>query len=193
MNLGEKYALPVLLYLFHRIENSLTGAPAIVYLDEAWLMLGHPAFAGKIREWLKVMRKRNCAVVMATQSLADLKESPIYSTLIESTATKVFLPNPTAMQESTMPLYMDFGLNIRQIQSIAQGIKKLNYYVVQELFSRMVNLELGPLTLAFCGVSDPDKIRRIDELIAAFGADKWQEQWLAENKLALPTDLRYGN
>lgn len=193
MNLGEKYALPVLLYLFHRIENSLTGAPAIVYLDEAWLMLGHPAFAGKIREWLKVMRKKNCAIIMATQSLADLKESPIYSTLIESTATKVFLPNPTAMQESTMPLYMDFGLNIRQIQSIAQGIKKLNYYVVQELFSRMVNLELGPLTLAFCGVSDPDKIRRIDELIAAFGADKWQEQWLAENKLALPTDLRYGN
>ena len=44
MNLGEKFALPVLLYLFRRIERSLKGQPAVIILDEAWLMLGHPAF-----------------------------------------------------------------------------------------------------------------------------------------------------
>ncbi|EDP8962426.1 conjugal transfer protein TrbE, partial [Salmonella enterica subsp. enterica] len=40
MNLGEKFALPVLLYLFRRIERALTGQPAVIILDEAWLMLG---------------------------------------------------------------------------------------------------------------------------------------------------------
>jgi type IV secretory pathway VirB4 component len=42
MNLGERYALPVLLYLFRRIEMSLKGQPAMIVLDEAWVMLGHP-------------------------------------------------------------------------------------------------------------------------------------------------------
>jgi hypothetical protein len=49
MNLGEKFALPVLLYLFRRIERALKGQPAVIILDEAWLMLGHPAFRAKIQ------------------------------------------------------------------------------------------------------------------------------------------------
>ena len=46
-----------------------TARPALLLLDEAWLMLGHPVFREKIREWLKMLRKANCAVVLATQSL----------------------------------------------------------------------------------------------------------------------------
>ena len=75
MNLGDKYALPVLLYLFRRIETSLKGQPAMIVLDEAWMMLGHPVFREKIREWLKVLRKANCMVLMATQSLTDAAHS----------------------------------------------------------------------------------------------------------------------
>ncbi|MDE2365778.1 MAG: conjugal transfer protein TrbE, partial [Betaproteobacteria bacterium] len=56
MNLGDRYALPVLLYLFRRIEMSLRGQPAMIVLDEAWIMLGHKVFREKIREWLKVLR-----------------------------------------------------------------------------------------------------------------------------------------
>ncbi|MGE9627668.1 conjugal transfer protein TrbE, partial [Escherichia coli] len=66
MNMDQKYALPVLLYLFRRIEESLDGNPTLIILDEAWLMLGHPEFRGKIRDWLKSMAKKNCAVLMAT-------------------------------------------------------------------------------------------------------------------------------
>jgi type IV secretion system protein TrbE len=73
MNLGDKYALPVLLYLVRRIEMSLKGQPAMIVLDEAWVMLGHPVFRAKIREWLKVLRKANGSVVMATQSLAGCR------------------------------------------------------------------------------------------------------------------------
>jgi type IV secretion system protein TrbE len=97
MQLGDKFALPVLLYLFHRIERSLHGRPAAILLDEAWLMLGHPVFKAKIREWLKVLRKANCLVLLATQSLSDATNSGILDVIVESTATKIFLPNPFAL------------------------------------------------------------------------------------------------
>jgi type IV secretory pathway VirB4 component len=109
MNLGEKFALPVLLYLFRRIERALNGQPAVIILDEAWLMLGHPAFRAKIREWLKVLRKANCLVLMATQSLSDAANSGILDVIVESTATKIFLPNVYARDEDTAALVPPHG------------------------------------------------------------------------------------
>ena len=96
MNMGERNLVPVLTYLFRRIEKRLTGAPSLIILDEAWIMLGHPVFRSKIREWLKVLRKANCAVVLATQSLSDAARSGILDVLIESCPTKIFLPNEEA-------------------------------------------------------------------------------------------------
>ena len=96
MALGEKNLIPVLLYLFRHFERSLTGAPALLLLDEAWIMLGHPVFREKIREWLKVLRKANCAVVLATQSLSDAVRSGIFDVLLESCPTKILLPNEEA-------------------------------------------------------------------------------------------------
>ena len=184
MNLGEKYVIPVITYLFYRIEKSCKGQPVMIFLDEAWLMLGHPAFRNKIREWLKVMRKKNCAVIMATQEISDLSSNPIFSTLVESCPTKVFLPNPNATMEQGQKLYSLFGLNSRQISNISTGRKKMDYYVVSDHNCRMIQLGLGPLALAFVGVSDPEKIQHINELIEKFG-EKWQEQWCFENQIKL--------
>ena len=66
---------PVLTYLFHRLEDRFDGRPTLLILDEAWVFLDHPLFAARIREWLKVLRKKNVAVVFATQSLADIADS----------------------------------------------------------------------------------------------------------------------
>ncbi len=81
---------PVLTYLFHRLEERFTGRPTLLILDEAWVFLDHPLFAARIREWLKVLRKRNVAVVFATQSLADIADSTIAPAIIES------CPHPAA-------------------------------------------------------------------------------------------------
>ena len=48
MNMGERNLVPVLTYAFRRIEKRLSGAPSLIILDEAWLMLGHPVFRDKI-------------------------------------------------------------------------------------------------------------------------------------------------
>jgi len=95
--LKERVSLePTLLYLFHRISLSLDGTPTVIVLDEAWALIDNKIFAGRIRDWLKTLRKLNGMVVFATQSVEDATNSAISETLIQQTATQIFLPNPKA-------------------------------------------------------------------------------------------------
>ena len=89
---------PVLSYLFHKINISLDGTPTMIVLDEAWALIDNPIFAPKIKDWLKVLRKLNTFVVFATQSVEDASKSAISDTLIQQTATQIFLPNLKATQ-----------------------------------------------------------------------------------------------
>ena len=184
MNLGEKYALPVLLYLFRRIEQSLRGQPAAIILDEAWIMLGHPVFRDKIREWLKAFAKKNCLVLLATQSLTDAANSGILDVIVESTATKIFLPNVYARDEDTSALYRRMGLNKRQIEILATAIPKRQYYAMCEDGRRLYELALGPLALAFVGATDKESIAQIKQLEAKHGG-AWVHHWLASRNLKL--------
>jgi type IV secretion system protein VirB4 len=184
MDLGDKYALPVLLYLFRRIESSLNGRPAVIILDEAWVMLGHPVFRAKIREWLKVLRKANCLVLMATQSLSDAANSGILDVIVESTATKLFLPNVYARDEDIAGLYRRMGLNARQIEILATAVQKRHYYYVSEKGRRLYDLALGPLALAFVGSSDKESVAAIQALEAKFGYE-WVHEWLSNKGLNL--------
>jgi type IV secretion/conjugal transfer VirB4 family ATPase len=183
MTRGPTTALPILLYLFRRFERSLDGSPALLLLDEAWLMLGHPVFREKIREWLKTLRKANCAVVMATQSLADV--GPMLSVLQESCPTKVFLANEEAERGGTDQVmgprdhYAAFGLNGAEIQIVANGVKKRHYYYASALGRRQFELGLGPVALAFVGAASKDDLRSVRRLQAEHGAD-WPYRWLEE-------------
>lgn len=179
MNLGDKALLPVLTYLFHRIEQRFKGQPTLLVLDEAWVMLGHPVFRAKIREWLKVLRKANVAVVFATQSLSDLAKSGISDVIFESCPTKILLPNPEAMTENSQPFYRQIGLNTRQIQILSTATPKRQYYVIHPDGRRLFELGLSGAELAFSGASGKEDITRIRELKDAFG-DAWPAQWLRE-------------
>lgn len=188
MSMQNKYSLPVLTYLFHCIEKSLKGQPALIVLDEAWLMLSNEAFSDKIKEWLKVLRKANCAVILATQSLTDVVNSPIMDVLIESCPTKIFLPNPEAKQDNMYKLYKRFSLNDTQIKLIAEGRKKKDYFFFNGLHSRMFQLALEPFTLAFVAVSDKKSIQKIDKLIAKYGEDDWVDKYLEKKNIDYPKE-----
>jgi type IV secretion/conjugal transfer VirB4 family ATPase len=184
MNLGEKFALPVLLYLFRRIERSLHGQPAAILLDEAWIMLGHPVFRDRIREWLKAFAKKNCLVLLSTQSLTDAANSGILDVIVESTATKIFLPNVYARDPDTAALYGRMGLNNRQIDILACAIPKKQYYSVTDGGRRLYDLALGPLALAIAGSTDRESIDEIKRLEAKSGG-AWVHEWLASKGLKL--------
>lgn len=147
-------------------------------------MLGHEVFRDKIREWLKVLRKANCLVLMATQSLSDAANSGILDVIVESTATKIFLPNIYARDEDTAALYRRMGLNARQIEILATAIPKQQYYYVSENGRRLYDLALGPLALSFVGASDKESVASIKQLEAHF-KDKWVYEWTANRGLNL--------
>lgn len=185
---GKQLTVPLLLYLFHRIEDMLDGSPTLIPLDEAWLYIDNPQFLAKIRAWLKTLRKRNAAVVFATQSLADLKDSPLLPVLQESCPTKIFLPNVDAGSVTLRPMYENFGLEDKQIELLQTATPKQDYYIHSPAGHRLVSFAMGAVTLAFCAVSDPRDVKRVAELKKNFG-DQWTAEWLKER---LPANIRDG-
>ncbi len=153
---------PVLTYLFHRLEARFDGRPTLLILDEAWTFLDDPLFAARIREWLKTLRKKNVAVVFATQSLADIERSSIAPALIESCMTQIFLPNDRAREPQARAIYARFGLNDRQVEILSTATPKRDYYAQTSRGNRLFQLGLGPVALALCGASSPEEQRLID-------------------------------
>ena len=179
----------VLGYLFARFEERLDGAPTLLILDEAWLFLDDPIFAARIRQWLKTLRKKNVSVVFATQSLADFQNSAIAPAIVESCASRIFLPNPQATEPQIRSIYEGFGLNSRQIGIVATATPKRDYYYQSRLGNRVFELGLGPVALAFAGASRPEQQRDMDRLIAEHGADDFARQWLLHCGLNWAADL----
>ena len=143
---------PTLSYLFHRIETDrLKGDPTLIILDECWLFFDNPQFESKIREWLKVLRKKNASVVFATQELNDIAKSNICETVKNACQTKIFLPNPKAREN--IEIYTEFGLNEIEIEILSLGTLKRDYYYKSVLGSRLYQLGLSPLELAYLATS----------------------------------------
>ncbi|WP_122465635.1 conjugal transfer protein TrbE [Brevundimonas lutea] len=169
---------PVLSALFRHLERDFDGRPTLLILDEAWLFLGETAFAAKIREWLKTLRKKRVAVVFATQSLDDVASSPIAASLIESCPTQVFLPNSRALEPGSRRLYEGFGLNRRQLELIAYATPKRSYYWRQPRGRRLFDLRLTGAALALCGSGAPEDQTLIDDILARTGTDRFAREFL---------------
>jgi type IV secretion system protein VirB4 len=176
--------LPVLTYLFHRLEERFDGSPTLLVLDEAWVFLDNPLFAGRIREWLKVLRKKNVAVVFATQSLADIADSSIAPAIIESCPQRIFLPNDRAVEPQARAAYERFGLNERQVELIARATPKRDYYLQSRRGNRLFDLGLGRIALAFCGASDPAAQRLIDQVLSENPPGDFARRFLEKSGLA---------
>ncbi len=179
----------VLRYLFSRFDERFDGAPTLLILDEAWLFLDEPSFAARIRQWLKTLRKKNVSVIFATQSLADIKDSSIAPAIIESCASRIFLPNPQATEPQIRTIYEGFGLNSRQIEIVATAQPKRDYYYQSRLGNRLFDLDLGPATLAFAGASSPQDQRDIDRILLDADVPGFAGAWLRHRGLDWAADL----
>ncbi|MFT3727842.1 MAG: conjugal transfer protein TrbE [Terricaulis sp.] len=181
---------PVLGAIFHVLERRFDGTPVLLILDEAWLFLRDDAFTAQIQDWLKTLRKRNVAVVFASQELADVEASPIASTIIEACATRIFLPNDRAREPRSRAFYEGLGLNERQIELIAAATPKRDYYLASRNGCRLFELGLGPAALAFVAASRPEDHQEIESVLAGcrnthgdLDGDAFAARWLAQRGL----------
>jgi type IV secretion/conjugal transfer VirB4 family ATPase len=183
LTLDDKVAIPVLLYLFHRIEQRLDGSPTLIEIDEAWMALMHSLFGARINQWLLTLRKQNAAVVLATQSPSQLAQLSNRHTVVDSCPTRIYLPNPDAATPAQESLYRDLGLNDREIAIIQGATAKRHYYVKSSAGSRLFELGLGPVALSFLATpagSSMEETRRHLEALIALHVDDWPAAWLEE-------------
>ncbi|KPA09021.1 conjugal transfer protein TrbE, partial [Candidatus Magnetomorum sp. HK-1] len=136
---NSEIVVPVLLYLFYMIENSLDKEiPTLIVLDEVWLYLEHTIFAQRIRLWLKTLRKLWGYVVFATQEIDDLQDSSIYTSLENSTQTEIWLPNKKAKKDNISKFYQKSGLSNLEIEQISTKSPKQDYLIKQPEGSRWI-------------------------------------------------------
>jgi type IV secretion system protein TrbE len=182
MAMGAKVRIPVLTYLFHRIDQRLDGRPTIIILDEAWTVLADATFGSKLEQWLRECRKKNAACVLATQSLSEIANSAIRDVLLESTPTKLYLPSPEARNPQTRELYAKFGLTNRQMDLIAEATPKRDYLYMSPLGKRVFQFALGAAALAFIGAGGRADLFAARRMIAEHG-HRWPVEWLREHGL----------
>jgi type IV secretion system protein VirB4 len=154
MNRGENCVVPALVYLFNLIEKKFNQRLVLLVLDEAWLFLKNKTFANKIAEWLKVLRKKNVYVVFATQDVSDVANSPLKTTIIQQCLTKIYLADPSATTPVMHDVYREFGLTDTEINLIATGKMKRDYFYTSPMGRRLFQLDLGQLTLSLIGSPD---------------------------------------
>jgi type IV secretion system protein VirB4 len=187
--IGSSAAPVVLAYLFHRVEGRLDGRPTLLIVDEGWLALDDPSFGAHLREWLKVLRKKNASVLFATQSLADIETSAIAPAIVESCPTRLFLPNERAIEPQITVIYRRFGLNDRQIETLARATPKRDYYCQSRRGNRLFELGLGDVALAFTAVSSKTDQAAIADVLAKHGRDGFAAAWLRRKGLDWAADL----
>jgi type IV secretion/conjugal transfer VirB4 family ATPase len=90
---------PLLFYVLHRVHCSITDADdtarlKVCVMDEAWRFIQHGRLRAYVEEALKTWRKRNGAMIVATQSIDDFASADLLRTVVESCPTKLLLANP---------------------------------------------------------------------------------------------------
>ena len=101
---------PLLFYVLHRVVASVQD-PAeaatlkLCVMDEAWRFIQHPTLRAYVQEGLKTWRKRNAAMILATQTVEDFASADLLRTVVESCPTKLLLANPSLDRQHYADLF----------------------------------------------------------------------------------------
>jgi len=171
---------PAMMYLFHRIEQALDGAPAIIVVDEGWKALDDEVFEHRLKDWEKTIRKRNGVIGFCTQSASDALESRIASAIVEQAATQIFLPNPKAREADYVA---GFGLTRHEFDLVRSLPDTSRCFLVKQAdHSVVARLDLDGLEGHLKVLAGTERtVRHLDALRAALGdaPAAWMPAFLA--------------
>lgn len=147
----EKYPTllePLLFYVLHRANASIgaaTGRLKLFVLDEAWRFAQDGTIKTYITEALKTWRKRNAAMLLATQSSEDFAAPDLLRTVVESCPTKFFLANPGMDFDRARHL---FHLNQTEAALIAGLVPRRQALLKRPDLAKVINLHVAPASAA---------------------------------------------
>lgn len=167
---------PLLFYVLHRANNviydpQISTTFKVFVMDEAWRFFQHPTIRNYVVEALKTWRKKNAAMILATQSLDELAKSDILHIVNESCPTKIFLANPEMDRE----LYQEtFHLNQTELELIKGLIPKRQFLLKRPDYAKVLNLQVDPKSYWIYTNNPADNYKR-DEAITKYGFEKGLE------------------
>jgi type IV secretion system protein VirB4 len=135
---------PLLFYILHRAQTAiydpqLSATFKVFVIDEAWRFFQNPTIRRYIQEALKTWRKKNAAMILATQSGDDLVRSEMLPVVVESCATQIFLAN----QGMDQAAYREaFHLSETEANAIAGLIPKRQLLVKRPDLTKILNLNV---------------------------------------------------
>ena len=132
-------------YLLERMRLEIedpaeTARLKLMVVDEAWRYMQDPAVLNYLAEAAKTWRKKNAALVLATQSAVDVTGTPGASGLLESIPTKLFLANPELPAEAGAL----FRLNDSEVTRIRELTPKRELYLRRPDEAAVLRLEVDP-------------------------------------------------
>ena len=152
-----------LFYLLERLrltlENPAEAARVkLMVVDEAWRYVRDPAVLAYLAEAAKTWRKKNAALIMATQSAVDVTGTAGAEALLESMPTKLFLANPELPAKAAET----FRLNPSEVEIIRGLVSKQELYVRRPNMAATVRLEVDPESYWLYTSSARDSARRAE-------------------------------
>jgi type IV secretion/conjugal transfer VirB4 family ATPase len=164
---------PLLFYVLKRASAEIekqtnTAIFKCFVMDEAWIFLKNRT----IREWItraeKTWRKKNAAMILATQSVVELAASDMLHVVNESCPTRIFLANPNIDRK----LYAEiFQLNDTQLQLLESLVPKRELLLIQPRGTKKLILEVDALGY-WMATNNPRDNRRKQEYFARFGPEQ---------------------
>ncbi len=159
-------------YLLERLRIALEDPADIrrvklMVVDEAWRYLKDPAVLSYLAEAAKTWRKRNAALIMATQSAGDVTRTPEAAGLLESMPTKIFLANPNLPEQ----VGEIFRLNPDEMDTIRSLVPKMELYLKRAGGAAILRLEVDPASY-WLYTSNPRDSERRAEMIAEHGLQR---------------------
>ena len=152
-----------LFYLLERLRLSLenpdeTARVKLMVVDEAWRYLQDPAVLSYLAEAAKTWRKKNAALVIATQSAVDVTGTAGAEALLESMPTKLFLANPELPEKAAET----FRLNPSEVNTIRGLIPKRELYLRRTDAAGILRLEVDPASYWLYTSSPVDAHKRAE-------------------------------
>jgi type IV secretion system protein VirB4 len=173
---NEDLRAPALMYIYHRLDELLTGDPVMFFMDEGWQLLADETFSSYIVDKMKTIRKLNGIVGFGTQSAADIARAKVSHTLIEQSATNIHFPNPRADEESYI---RRFGLTVKEFNFIRNTPPEKRTFLIKHgndsVIARLDLSAMPDLVKVLSGRKET--IEECEALRARFGDEP--ENWLA--------------
>jgi type IV secretion system protein VirB4 len=115
---------PLLRHLFYRTDQRITGSPLLIAIDEFWQASDKPVFVDMTNDKAKTGRKREVALILATQSAHDALASPMAHTLKQQFPTKIFFGDEEASADE---LIDGLGLTVPEYKAVTQMLPRMQH------------------------------------------------------------------